>query len=191
MRAQTAQEPLSKEGIGQAKKIAKRLVKLPVDVVYASPMVRAKTTAEIISKKIKKEVELWEPLHEVLRPSSVHGLHVNDSKAKKINNLLIEKFLDTSFRHSDEEIFPDINSRAEKVLSHLLKHHRHQNVLCVSHGTFTKVLVAKIIFGDELTPEIFRSMRYHMHMENTGITHCEYSDKYGWNLITWNDSTHL
>lgn len=42
--------PLSQEGIAQAHKTAELLKNIPFDVIVSSPLLRAKTTAEIIAK---------------------------------------------------------------------------------------------------------------------------------------------
>jgi hypothetical protein len=52
-------------------------------------------------------------------------------------------------------------------------------------------LVGRIIFEDEFTPRTLLKMRLHMWANNTGITICEKHPKYGWQLNTWNDMTHL
>ncbi len=54
---QTEDTPLSPEGIKQANKLAERIKKLKIDFIYSSPYKRAKQTAEIISKKLKKPIE--------------------------------------------------------------------------------------------------------------------------------------
>lgn len=188
---QTADTPLTELGRKQAKAIARRMPKYSIDLVYASPMSRARETAEIIANKLNVEVELWNELHELLRPTVLRGKPASDFKSKQIDSLIWENFHDENWKHSDEENFKDINLRAGKVVEHLLKYHRNQNVLCVSHGTFIKAIVMKMLFGDELNPKIFSQFRYHSHVANTGISHCEYADKWGWSLISWNDTTHL
>ena len=45
---------LSKQGKKQAIILAKRFSKIPIELIYSSPMNRARKTAEVINKKIKK-----------------------------------------------------------------------------------------------------------------------------------------
>ena len=42
--------PLSEEGVAQAHKTAEMLKNIPFDVIVSSPLLRAKTTAEIIAE---------------------------------------------------------------------------------------------------------------------------------------------
>lgn len=53
------------------------------------------------------------------------------------------------------------------------------------------MIVAKAIFGKSLTPRMFLAIRSHLWIKNTGITVCEYTDRHGWTLVTWNDAAHL
>ena len=183
--------PLSEEGIKQGKVLAERLKKHKIDVIYSSPMVRAKQTAEIISDKLKIPVESWENLKEIRNPSEIWGKSAEDERILEIKELARKKFLKGDGRYSDEETFEELNKRAKGVLEHLLLRHREQSVLCVSHATMIKMIICKAIFGKSLTPEIFLQLREHLWLKNTGITVCEYTDKWGWTLVNWNDTSHI
>lgn len=182
--------PLSKRGVEQAKVVAGRLKNIEIDFIYSSPLKRTKQTAEIISKQKGLPVEFWESLKEIRVPSKVWGKSIDDEETAEINEQSLQSFLKGE-RYSDEETFAELNARGQDVLNHLLKEHKDQKVLCVSHGTMTKMIVARILFGNKLTPKIFVLLRKHFWANNTGITICEYTEKYGWTLNTWNDTSHL
>lgn len=190
-RHQGRAEPLSKTGKEQALSVAKRLINIPIDLIYASPYIRTKETAEIISKKLKLPIEYWGDIEERKRPSEIHGLKTDHPKAVKINSLTEEKWLAGNWKYSDEESYNELTARAQKVLDHLVEKHSDQDVLCVSHGGIIKTIVARAVFSDKLTPEVFWEFYNHSWLSNTGIVHMEYIDKYGWGLGTWNDTTHL
>ncbi len=183
--------PLSKDGVIQAKAIAKRLVNLNFDLIYASSMTRASQTAEIINEKLKLPIEYWDEIAECKSPSEIRGKKIDDPEVIKIKKMVAKNFYKKNWKYSDEETFDDLNCRASNVLDHLMKNHSDQTVLCISHSQFIKFIAAKIIFGGNLTPKIFSEMRNHLFMENTGITIYEHSEKYGWTLNTWSDTTHL
>jgi probable phosphoglycerate mutase len=186
----TPETPLSEDGIKQAKTVAERLKNIEIDFIYSSPQKRARQTAEIISKQKNLPIEFWDFLREIRVPSEVWGKSINDPEIKKIDNTYDLKFLKNE-RYSDDETFVELANRAQTVLDHLLDKHKAENVLCVSHSTMTKMIVAKIIFGNTLIPTQFILLRKHLWAKNTGITICEHSKKYGWSLNTWNDSSHL
>lgn len=188
---QTPETPLSETGREQAKKVAVRLKNLGLSLVYSSTHLRAQNTSNAIAEQLGAPVELWEDLKEFRRPKEVRGKPVHDPKVAKIDELVSKNFFDRSFHFSDEENFYDLKQRAWKVLNHLSEKHTDDTVLCVSHGTFIKVLVANMVFGKDLTPKIFSTLREKLWAENTGITVTEFSLKRGWRLLSWNDTSHL
>ncbi len=90
-----------------------------------------------------------------------------------------------------KETFDEINKRSKKVLDHLISHHKNQTVLCVSHATMIEAIIAKMIFGEDLSEQIMASIKKHFGTTNTGISICEFTEKDGWILHTFNDSIHL
>src|SRR5258706_7129556 len=183
--------PLSEKGENQAKLVAKLFKKIPVDVIYASPYLRAKQTAEIISKELDLPIEFWESLKELRRPSELEGLEYGDPKATEIKKIIKENQVKADWKYSDDESFNDLITRAKEVEKHIFEHHKDQNVLCISHIQIMVMIVLQIIFQDKLTPEVFWQFYYHCRQKNTGITQLEYTEDFGWNLVTWNDTTHL
>jgi broad specificity phosphatase PhoE len=188
---QTPDVPLSEDGKKQAKAIATRLKNIKIDVIYASPFTRAKQTAKIISKELNLPIEYWEELRERKRPSEIVGLAYDDPRTIEINNIILQNHAAVDWKYSDEESFNDLLKRAINVEKHLFNHHKDQDVLCVSHSGIMKMIVLSMVLGDKLTPEVFWQFFNHSWNANTGITHVKYTDKYGWTLQSWNDTTHL
>lgn len=188
---QFSHTPLSEKGIRQAEALANRLKGLHFDLIYSSSSTRAKETAEIINKSVNSKIETWEDLAEMKMPSEIRGKKVDDPEVMRIKKQIWENYTKGNFRYSDEETFDELNERAKRVLKHLEDRHEGQTILIVSHSTMIKAIVGNIVFGEKLTPDILFAMRFHMWAQNTGITACEKSEKYGWQLNTWNDMTHV
>lgn len=182
---------LSETGKGQVKLLAKRLSKTPIDFIYTSSLKRAMETAKIISKSKKLKIETWDDIKEIRRPTTLRGKHLGSQEAELFNKAYNKNYKDPEWKYSDEENYNELTSRAKKVLEHLKISHINQNVILVSHGTFIKTLTAVVLFRDALTPEIFWNFRHHSVAKNTGITTLEYTNEYGWSLISWNDMTHI
>lgn len=182
---------LSEEGKKQSKLLAVRLKDKKIGVIYASPYLRARQTAEIIGKELGLPIEYWERLRERRRPSEVEGLSYDHPKASEIYEITRKNQIKPNWRYSDDESFNDLLKRAKEVEKHILKRHTGQNVLCVSHIGILIMIVLQIILQDKLSPEVFWQFYYHSRQDNTGITHLEFTEKYGWKLLTWNDTTHL
>lgn len=93
--------------------------------------------------------------------------------------------------NSDIETFEHLNQRTEEILKHLISHHEGQTVLCVSHASMIEKIVSKMVFGDDLTSKMVEDIRLHFGTTNTGISVCEFREKDGWLLVSYNDSSHL
>jgi broad specificity phosphatase PhoE len=66
-----------------------------------------------------------------------------------------------------------------------------QHMLVVTHGQFMRLLVAVMTVGPTLPPEVFRErLSPSSSMGNGAITRCAYTGG-RWELITWNDRSHL
>lgn len=182
---------LSRLGIKQAKIVAQRLKNFDVDFIYSSDYTRAKQTAEIISSVLNKPIEYWSNLREVRNPSEIMGLKHQDQLSLIIREKIRKNFHKGNWKYSDEENFNDLKRRTKKVLRHLLNKHKNQNLICISHGTILTFFLALIIFEEKLTPELYLNIRTHFWTANTGITICEYTDEYGWRILTFNDIAHL
>lgn len=188
---QSLEIPLSEEGIKQAESLAKRLENIHFDLIYSSGISRAQQTAEILNKKIKAPIEIWEDLRERRSPTEVVGKSIYDKETMKIRDLINKNSHNGNFRYSDEETFNELIKRAGDVIKHLEEKHKGQTILCVSHATAIKAVVGKIIFGDKFTSEMLEVIRHKVWLENTGITICEKSKEYGWQVTTLNDRLHV
>ncbi|HKC04483.1 MAG TPA: histidine phosphatase family protein [Patescibacteria group bacterium] len=182
---------LSEEGVIQANAIAERVSNLSIDLIYSSSLTRAQETAKAISNKIGARIETWDEVREIKRPSEILGKHVDSPETREFDQALEANYKDPDWKYSDEETFNDLKARAKGVLDHLLKTHGDQNILVVSHGTFIKMLVATVLFGENLTADVFWDFREHTYAENTGISVCENRPGKGWRLLTFSDSSHL
>ena len=104
------------------------------------------------------------------------------------------------YRHSDEENFEDFKKRALSCLEYL-EGRSEQHIVVVTHGFFLRILMAAVVFGDELTGEECEHMIRSLLMDNTGVTIVRLRDapyrlptgELGskWELRVWNDHAHL
>jgi phosphoserine phosphatase len=188
---QHPKSPLSNDGLKQAEAVAERFNGVKIDVILASPYTRADMTAQAISQKLGVKVEHWDDLHEIKRPSELIGKSIHSSEAKLFEQHLLNSIHNSEASYQGEEGFEDLKTRSQKILNHLVKNHKDQNVLLVSHATTIKTIVFEAIFGENLNSKIFWNIRRHIVTKNTGVTIMEYSKKRGWALVTWGDISHL
>lgn len=184
---------LTPHGHEQARILAERCKKLPIDLVVSSGFPRAHDTAQHIVNAINKPYEEVEFFGERRTPSKVVGLKYSDPLFVAYEQGFWNKFHEPDWRHEDGENFADLKERAAKCI-HYLEQKPEENILVVGHGLFVRVLVAYMIFNEDLTGrECMKLMRF-LTTENTGITMVVYDPENphgAWQMKTWNDHAHL
>ncbi|GIW62301.1 MAG: hypothetical protein KatS3mg090_0127 [Patescibacteria group bacterium] len=134
--------PLSSLGVLQAKKLARFFLKkqLRFNKVYASPLVRAKQTADIISSfSFQVEYEVLDLLIErdfgILTGKSRFDIPKYCKKTEFIKNNNGYFF----FNCGSAESIDSVAERARLVISYLNQRFNDGMVLLVSHGVFAQV----------------------------------------------------
>jgi broad specificity phosphatase PhoE len=141
--------------------------------------------AEAVSKRVSKlNIDV------IYSSSFTRALQTAEIISKELNKP-IEVWDHLIESDSDVETFEHLNERAEEILKHLISHHKDQKILCVSHASMIEKIVAKMVFGDDLTSKMVEDIRLHFGTDNTGISVCEYREDFGWLLRSYNDSSHL
>ena len=178
---------LTDNGRLQAQQVAARIAGMPIDLIIVSPQKRTKETAEIIAKKIGKNVQFVALLEERKWPSEIEGKPMNDPEVEKIFALIMEKSnADPNWHYSDEENFVDVKKRA-RLFIEFVSGLSEENILAVSHEYFIKLVIATMIFNDQLTYDLFRSFFHSTSLNNTSLTLCE-KENDAWKLVTLNNS---
>jgi broad specificity phosphatase PhoE len=131
-RIQTAKEPLTLKGIAQAKSITPPVV----DIVYSSPMKRAKDTAKLIFPKHK--IHTCKLLEEK-RNGVYEGKKISEIDWTEINK---KPFMERSA--PDGETLLDVQKRSNKFLKQLAQK-KYAFVAVVSHATIMRVILAKLL----------------------------------------------
>jgi broad specificity phosphatase PhoE len=190
---QPLDSPLSEIGKKQAEKIAERVSRLSFETLLASPLTRARETAEIIAKTTGKQPEYSELFVERIKPTNLSGKPHSDETAKRLW-IEWEKSLYTPSLHiQDGENFDNLISRTDKAIDFLTAR-TEKKLVVVTHGYFIRTIIARIILGDALTPEAFKNLQSKMSSENTGLTVIAYGkapNGIAWQLRTYNDHSHL
>ncbi len=184
-----AEAKLTNKGFKQSGSIADRISNIHIDIMISSPMVRALDTANIIRKKTGREIIISDLFIERKRPTEVYGMSYFSSEANEILTDIDKNFHNPDYHYSDEENFVDLKNRAVKSLEFIEKM-EEENILIVTHGVFTKYLVALMCFGGRLNSETYLSFHKFFKTWNTGITRVRLRDG-KWILQQWNDSAHL
>jgi alpha-ribazole phosphatase/probable phosphoglycerate mutase len=141
--------PLNATGLAQAEKTAARLAAWPIDVIYTSPMTRARETAAAIAAPHGKSPVVLDDLAEV-NFGSWEGLFLEDIRKREGDRL--QKWLENPFfcMPEDAETWDSIRVRAERVKETVLRSSNERAVM-VSHGGVIRALFAVLLDFDPRT----------------------------------------
>jgi broad specificity phosphatase PhoE len=177
----TTDIPLNEAGLAQAEAVARRVAGWPVDVVYVSPLTRARQTADLIAAAHGQSPVVMEELKEV-NFGSWEGLHYKTLTEQKDKALL--KWIADPFFCIPEggEDWTSIKRRAERVVQRVLDS-QHRHTVIVSHGGIMKALLVAFLDFDPHTVWKINALNCSL----TGIEVREYETA----LIFANDCLHL
>ena len=142
--------PLNAEGRAQAAALADRFAAVPLAAVVASPLARARATAEAVAAPHGLAVAFdpdWEEMHwgafEGVAPSPV-----TDAVFRRV--VAAWQAGDFSDRVEGGEALLDVQTRLLKAWTRLLAAHAGQTVAVVSHGRALRVLLSTLLHEDGL-----------------------------------------
>ena len=143
--------PLDQDGMDQARQLAYRIKGENWDLMYASPLLRARQTAETISAQSGIPVLLDKRLRE-----AGGGLIEGTTEADRISRW------GEDWRNLDlgREKKEQVASRGLAFLEEILEKHSEKNILIVSHGAFIKCLLEVLVPEEDIQAS----------MENTSVT---------------------
>ena len=136
--------PLTKTGIQQAEQISEYLKPLDISAIYSSPIERAKHTAEIVTKNSAIDVELDERLTEI-DMGKFTRMNYDDMFAKYGNIFLKFYENDPVIAEHEVETFPNVQKRILDMVDHVIKKHKNENVILVTHMDPIKSMLANVM----------------------------------------------
>lgn len=128
--------PLTRKGVLSAKQKAKAL-KGKIDLIYTSPILRAKQTAMIIAETLGVPLFIDERLREIDM-----GI-LQNAPYEEFDKYIVDKFTgkrDFNKKIENGESLSDVKRRATQFILELENIHRGKNILIVSHGGVLWVL---------------------------------------------------
>jgi len=185
--------PLAQEGREQAGLAGKRLAKLSIDMLYASDLLRARETAEIIREQF---LAFGKDLPPVSVRSGLQEIDFGELTGR--TDADIKKRYDSFWQERRRLIgrkdigFPggecgeDVWKRLSLVLQEMIESGK-ETVAAVSHGGTIRVLLAALFGGGQQD-----RLRFALNMENTAITELFYDENdRRFYLERFNDYAHL
>ncbi len=169
----TKKYPLTQKGLKQAKTLAKKLKKEKIDIIFASPLLRTKQTAEIIAKEIKVPVKFDKRLQEIQV-----GI-LNFKSIKEYESYFSNQKERITKRPVDGENLKDVAKRAIDFINDTNKKYQNKKILIVSHGDLLWTLSGKM--AGKTWPEILRSPVFDL-LELR---------KFNWPILPFNDDLEI
>lgn len=183
---------LSENGRRQAEEVGRYLSRFPIGRILSSTYPRARETAEIISAHVKAPIVYSRLFVERKNPSDIIGKHTDDPNVMRIVDQMDLAYHADDYRFSDEENFIDLKRRARKCLA-LLSRQGAKETAVVTHHVFLKMLVAYLLYREQLHAADFVKLAFFNVSDNAGITVCEFhpwrmlSKTRGWEVVSYNE----
>jgi probable phosphoglycerate mutase len=161
---------LTPQGRQQVADVAKQLKSIPVDKVYASPVIRAMETAQIVCDTMGMSYEVDERLYEIELGKLV-GMNYEEVTTK-YGDLFLRFYAehDPVLDSFGVEPFSAVKQRVKNLLDDALKKHEDSNVLMVTHLDPIKAAIATLL---DLKPEAL----YRWHIRNASLTVLKHESK--------------
>ena len=165
--------PLAPEGLRQCEAVATALAPQVVTAVYASPLERARASAEVIAKPHRLSVEV-EPAFAEMAFGEWEGLTRDEVAARFPAAYEQWRHAPHLLRIAGGETVADVAGRAHAGLEELRATHAGETVVLVSHAIVTRLLVLDAL---GLGPERL----WTVDAAPAGITEIEYEP--GWATV--------
>lgn len=185
--------PINEEGLLQANHLAKRIKEVVFEKLLASPLPRARDTAQAITRETGIGAEYLEELAEARNPSSIEGKPYEDLEASAMWHAWQASLWNEGPKVENGEDYSEIIARADYLLRSFFAR-AEKSIVAVSHGFLIRTIIARVALGDALTAPAFKNFQLRSSSENTGISVIKYKKSYkgtGWHLWTFNDHAHL
>lgn len=174
--------PLAQEGLRQCEAVAAALGGKPVAAVYASPLERARASAEVIAKPHRLEVGI-EPDFREMAFGEWEGLTRDDVAARFPEAYELWRAAPHRLVLPGGERLTDVALRVKNAVDKLLGTHAGETVVLVSHAVVLRLIVLRAL---GLGPERL----WTVDASPAGITEIEYEP--GWATIhRMNTLSHL
>lgn len=173
---------LTEKGISQAESAGERLKVENIGSIYASPLKRAKLTAEVVGEKIGVSSKVEQDFQEMCF-GHWEGRLLKEVQGDYGDEFMLWKKKPHEFKVEGSESLIEVQSRMLSAIETIKKTDDSENVLVVSHGTAIKAMVLGLL-GIDL------SKYGNFSVSNTGITMIEFGD-YNTVMRYFNDTGHL
>jgi broad specificity phosphatase PhoE len=136
---------LTNNGIKQAKELAENLKDKGIQIIFSSPKIRAKETAQIVSKTLNIKLEIANDLRERNNYGILTGMIKSEAKEKYPEE--VEKLEKNELRHNvaNSEDYESFKKRIVNAFEGIINDNKYETVAIVSHGGPIRCIVREIL----------------------------------------------
>ncbi|MCC7450910.1 MAG: histidine phosphatase family protein [Anaerolineae bacterium] len=175
--------PLADEGRQQAHRLAMRLAKEPIIVVYASPLDRTLETARILAEPHRLDVIPQDSLRE-MSYGRWEGLTRAEVETRYPDEYAAWEEDPYTFAPEGGETGLTVTARALPGLLSIVKNHPDGHVLVVAHKAIIRLLLSSILGFDP------RAYRDHLDQAPTALNILDFRGTTRARLTLFNDTSH-
>jgi broad specificity phosphatase PhoE len=165
---------LTERGFEQARAVAERLDNAGAARVLASPLRRARETAEVIAARLDLPITEVEELRELRESEGFGGLSLEDQRLRRWSVWMAEHADDPDHSYRGGESFNEITGRV-RALQERLVADSVESSIAVSHGIFMRFFLMEVLFAGAFRAEQVRDL-WQLASVNCGICGFEHRD---------------
>jgi broad specificity phosphatase PhoE len=165
---------LTERGFEQARAVAERLGDAGATRILASPLRRARETAEVIGERLDLGITEVEELRELRESDAFGELSLEDQRLRRWSQWMAEHGDDPDHSYRGGESFNEITGRV-RTLQDRLTADGVDSTIAVSHGIFMRFFLMEVLFAGAFRPAQVRDL-WQLASVNCGVCGFERRD---------------
>jgi len=182
---------LTERGFEQARAVAERLEEAGATRVLASPLRRARETAEVIAGRLDLEITEVEELRELRESEGFGELSLEDQRLRRWSEWMAGHGDDPDHSYRGGESFNEITERV-RILQRRLVDDAVERTIAVSHGIFMRFFLMEVLLAGAFGPDQVRDL-WQLASVNCGVCGFEHRDpelvanyeRRPWRCLSW------
>ncbi len=182
---QLPESPLNEKGRQQAHTVGQYLVSQSIDTLFASPLVRARETAEIIESHVNVPIMPLPSVAEFRRPDSLYGKkHASLASFRYLKDFFWQRD-NNDWQHEGAENMFDIRNRIHDAKD-AIGESKGDRVVVVSHAIFMNLFVELICNEIDLSfYQYAKGILNTLRTKNTEVFHLHFNENAASHTCAW------
>jgi broad specificity phosphatase PhoE len=182
---------LTERGFEQARAVAERLGDAGATRILASPLRRARETAEVIAERLDVEITEVEELRELRESEGFGDLSLEDQRLRRWSEWMAEHGATPDHSYQGGESFDEITERVLALQERLVADDV-EITIAVSHGIFMRFFLMEVLLAGAFRPDQVRDL-WQLASVNCGVCGFEHRDpelaetyaRRPWRCLSW------